>query len=65
MPDPRHCQKIRYWRRVDALIALAKSEAAAKTHRYQGAKANRREELRVYRCDVCHGRPWHLSSVPA
>jgi hypothetical protein len=57
------CRKIRYWKRVDALIALGRTELDAKrTRRHQ--KGGDREETRVYRCPICPGGPWHLSSRP-
>jgi hypothetical protein len=58
------CRKVRYWKRVDALIALAKVDGYTKAHRKDGAKAGRRAEARIYQCDICRGRPWHVTSYP-
>lgn len=53
------CTKRRYRTRVDALLALSRTQHAAAVHaRHQ--KANDRAEQRAYRCPACLG--WHLTS---
>lgn len=53
------CKKRRYRTELDALLALSRTEAAARRHR-RHARAATRGEVRSYRCDLC--KAWHLTS---
>ena len=55
------CRKRGYPSRVEAMIALASTQAAAIRHR-KHHKQHDRQEQRVYKCQC--GR-WHLTSMPA
>lgn len=52
------CAKVRYLTRVDALLALSRTEHRARTSPHPSA--SKRHECRTYHCYRCRG--WHLTS---
>jgi hypothetical protein len=55
------CRKRRFRTKVDAMLALARTQGAANANARHGAKAAKRTESRHYRCPTCKG--WHLTSA--
>ena len=50
------CRKRRYRDRIAAELALATS--GKRRHARRDA-----DEVRAYRCEICPGGPWHLTSM--
>ena len=54
MTPAEECRKKPYWTQLDAMIALWRT---GRRKRDKG-----KEEVRYYRCPLCKGHPYHLTS---